>query len=261
MGSELAAESLGWLAAAFLGFSLGAAAVLAVHALSARGTGREGPSRLAFSLACLALSVAAASLAALLILPPKPLLAERGLWVWAVSCTALGGLSAVCPRWAGAPLAVLVFSALGLAASETAAWHMLKPGSEVARLVPYQATASGIAGDLSVPDRNAVPVLSRVALGGQACALEARVLELSGLPASLFGAQRYVLVRLQDGAGAELLEFPRKPGPLAILLDRDDFSLAWISVRTVLSRSVPLVELRALSWTFGADGGLAVSLP
>ncbi len=262
MGSDLAAEGLGWLAAAFAGLSLGAAAAWGFRARALHRGGRAGASRRALSLLYLGLSAAVAAGAALLILPPKPLLADRGLWLWAGAWGGFGCLAALFPARAGAPLAVLGLSVLGLAASEAAAWHSLVPGREAARFVPYGVTETGAAGDLSVPDRNAVPVLSRTVLAGaRDCLLEARVLDLYGPAAALFGPRRYVLVRLADGEGASLLDFPRKPGPLGGLLNGAGRSLGWAASRTVRSPAAPLEELRALSWSFDPEGMLAVRTP
>jgi hypothetical protein len=197
----------------------------------------------------------------LLILPPKSLLADRTLWIWAGVWGVLGCLSALFPGRAGIPLAVLVFSFLGLAAGETSVWHALAPGREIARLVPYEATPAGSAGDLTVPDRNAVPVLSRVRVDGTACSLEARVLDLAGPLAPLFGPRRYRLSRLTDGGGTGLLEFPRKPGPLTAMLEGTEFSVGWVSLRTVRSPALPLEALRALSWSFDGEGELEARSP
>ncbi|HOX11497.1 MAG TPA: hypothetical protein P5313_15590 [Spirochaetia bacterium] len=261
MDSELAAAGAGWAAAALGGLSLGAAAAFCLLALSAGRSGRGGKPRRVLSGVSLGLAAAVACLAALLILPPKPLLADRTLWIWAGAWGALGCLSAFFPGRAGIPLAVLVLSFLGLAAGETSVWHPLVPGREVARLVPYEATAAGASGDLAVPDRNAVPVLSRVRVEGSDCALEARVLDLAGPLAPLFGPRRYRLSRLTGGGGGGLLDFPRKPGPLTGVLEGREFSVGWVSLRTVRSPALPLEALRALSWSFDGEGELEARLP
>lgn len=262
MGSELGAEGLGWLAAACTGLSLGAAAAWGFRALAANRGGRAGASRRALSLVYLGLSAAVAAGAALLIFPPKPFLADRVLWLWVGAWGVPGCLAALFPARAGAPLAVLGLSVLGFAAAEAAVWHSLAPGREAARFVPYGVTETGAVGDLSVPDRNAVPVLSRASLAGaRDCLLEARVLDLSGPAAALFGPRRYVLLRLADGEGASLLEFPREEGPLGNFMTGADRSLGWAASRTVRSPAAPLAELSALSWSFDPDGGLAVRTP
>lgn len=261
MGSDLAAEGAGWAAAALGGLALGAVAAGCLKALAAARAGREDRCRRAMSGVYLSLAVSVASLASLLILPPKPLLAEGALWIWTGAWGGAGCLSALFPGWAGVPLAAGILSALGLLAAETAVWHPEVPGREAARLVPYTAAAEGVSGDLSVPDRNAVPALSRVELRGRDASLEVRVLEFSGPLAPLFGPRRYRLERLVDGSGASSLEFLRKPGPLGAVLGRGDFSLGWISGRTVRSSPAPLEPLRALSWVFDGDGGLEVRSP
>lgn len=261
MVSELAAEGAGWAAAAFGGIFLGAVAAWCLGAPFPRRGPGAGRCRRALSRACLGLAASVSSLAVLLILPPKPLLEDPALWVWAGAWVALGALSASFPKWAGIPLIVMLCSILGLASAEASGWHAAVPGREAARLVPYGVTAEGAAGDLSVPDRNAVPVLSRVVLGGLECFLEARVLDLSGPFAPLFGARRYRLTRLYDGAGSALLEFPRKSGPLGFLLSDREFHLGWISLRTVRSPRMPLEPLLPLSWSFDGEGSLAVRNP
>ncbi len=261
MGSDLAAAGAGWAAAAFGGLALGAVAAGCFRALAAARAGRERRYRRALSGVFLGLAVSVAALAFLLILPPKALLAERGLWIWAGVWGGAGCLSALFPGWAGVPLAAGILSCLGLLAAETAAWHPVVPGREAARLVPYAAATDGITGDLTVPDRNAVPVLSRVAPNGRDASLEARVLELSGPLAPLFGSRRYRLERLVDGAGTTSLEFPRRSGPLEAVLGGGDRSLGWISLRTVRSAPAPLEPLRALSWTFDPEGDLEVRSP
>lgn len=258
MDSELAASGAGWAAAALGGLSLGAAAAFCLLALTA---GRPGRRRRALSGVSLGLAAAVACLAALLILPPKSLLADRTLWIWAAAWGALGCLSVLFPGRAGIPLAVVVLSFLGLAAGETSVWHTLVPGREVARLVPYEATEAGAAGDLTVPDRNAVPVLSRVRVGGRDCSLEARVLDLAGPLAPLFGPRMYRLSRLVDGGGTGLLDFPRRPGPLTAVLEGREFSVGWVSLRTVRSPALPLEALRALSWSFDGEGVLEARSP
>lgn len=260
MGSELAAAGAGWAAAAFGGLSLGAVAAWCLGAASRSGR-REGRCRRALSRVCVGLAASFASLAVLLILPPKPLLEDPSLWLWAGAWVALGALTAWFPKWAGIPLVVLICSFLGLSFAEASGWHAAVPGREAARPVPYEATAAGAAGDLSVPDRNAVPVLSRVVLGGRDCYLEARVLDLSGPFAPLFGARRYRLLGLSDGAGPALLEFPRKSGPLGFVLSSREFSLGWISLRTVRSPRMPLEPLLPLSWSFDGEGSLRVRNP
>lgn len=261
MGSDLAAGGAGWAASALGGLSLGAAAALVLDLLVARGSERKARRRRDLSLVFLCLAWAVLCAAVLLIVPPKALLSDRTLWIWAGSWCVLGCLAAVFPGPIGIPLAVLALSLLGLTAAEASAWHALSPGREIARLVPYQADASGAAGDLAVPDRNAVPVLSRVALAGRECSLEARVLDLAGPLGYLFGPRRYKLSRLLDAESSELMTFPLKRGPLTILIGGKDLRLPWISLRTVRSPVLPLEALRPLSWSFDADARLRVLSP
>ena len=235
---------------------MGAAAAGILGARSARNPGRKTPSRRNLSFVFLCLSWAVGCGTILLIVPPKELLSDRAIWIWAAVWCVLGFLSAVFPGQVGIPLAVLALCFPGLSALEASVWHVRVPGREIARLVLYQVGSAGTAGDLSVPDRNAVPVLSRVVLTGRECSLEARVLDLAGPLACLFGPRRYALLRLVDARGVVLMEFPGKARSLTALLGGKDLSLPWISIRTVRSPVFPLETLRPLSWSFDEKGGL-----
>ncbi len=261
MDSSLAASGYGWLAAALGGAAAGWTAVSSIRALAARLGRRGAESRRAVSMIFLSLSAVVASGAGLLILPPKPLLAEHSLWIWAGAWVVLGVFSFAFPRCFGIPLTLLGLTALVLAGQEACAWHPLAPGREIARFVPYAVTDSASRGDFSVPDRNAVPVLSKIEVESRECSLEARILELSGPLASLFGGDKYLLVRLTDGKGSELLKLPEKPGPLRSYLIGGKVRLPWVSVRVERSGARELRELAAVSWAFDPDGRLQASFP
>jgi len=144
---------------------------------------------------------------------------------------------------------------------EASAWHILKPGREVARFMPYEVTESGARGDLSVPDRNAVPVLSKIALESRECVLEARITELSGPIASIFRARRYLLTCVKDEAGRELHRFPEKQGPLRTLMVVEGARGPWINIRVVRAQSRRVEELVSIVWAFDAEGSLYVLSP
>lgn len=256
MGFDPSSLGAGWLAAAAGGFSVGAAVAWAARALSARRKGAFRRSRRCVSLVFVGLSAAVAAGTILLIMPPKSLLADAGLWLWTGAWAPAGLLCVFFPRWAGAPLAVIVLAALGVLASEASAWHPMVPGREVARFVPYETGEGKADGDLAVPDRNAVPILSRLALDASSCALEARVLEFSGPFEALFGKRRYALSRVVDGQGRELHRFPGKRGPLGSVIKDRDVRLPGISVFSVQSDVRPLEELGPVSWAFDGSGRL-----
>jgi hypothetical protein len=257
MGSDLSAAGFGWLAAASGGFALGAAIAWVLKAFAARRRHafRESRRDVSWILVCVSAMVAAG--AALLIFPPKSLLADASLWFWAGAWTPAGLLCVLFPLWAGAPIVVLVAATFGFTASEAASWHALEPGREVARFVPFDVGDSGSRGDLSVPNRNAVPVLSEIKLAARVCALEARVLEFSGPFTHFFGKRRYILARMVDGSGAELHRFPEKHGLLGLLFRDREMKGLWMSAVKVRSAVRPLAELEPLSWAFDSSGRLA----
>ncbi|HSV57174.1 MAG TPA: hypothetical protein VLH39_08740 [Magnetospirillaceae bacterium] len=248
---------MGWLAAALLGLALGASAAWGVRALVFRGRGQPKPSRRAVSLLFVGLSAAAASAAVLLIVPPKDLLVSPGLWILASAFCAAGALFIYFPAQAGVPIAVLAFSSLSLAAAETAAWHPLVPGREVARYTPHRISGGTAEGELFILDKNDKPGFSRLTISGPECALEARVLKFSGPAAYLFGPKLYTLRGFADGSG--LRRLPRRAGPLGFLLGERDLDLGWVSVRAVRSSPAPVEESRSLSWVFDEDANLRVS--
>lgn len=261
MVSELSSRGLGWLASALAGGSLGGAVGWACRAWTLRKRGFFRGSRSSVSFLFVSLSIAVAAGASLLVFPPKDLLSEPDLWIWAGALSLVGFVGVLIPRWFGVPFVMLALTALGLACLEASAWHPLVPDREAARFVPYEVGAAETLGDLSVPDRNAVPVLSKISVRSRDCVLEARVVDLGGPLAALFGEKKYILIRILDGTGTEQLRFPEKKGPLRRFLAPGDVKSEWIAVRASRSGVQPLSEFKAVSWTFDRDGNLKTTSP
>ncbi|HPE36757.1 MAG TPA: hypothetical protein PK625_06365, partial [Spirochaetales bacterium] len=164
------------------------------------------------------------------------------------------------PRAGGAAVLSLVALGLFLGLAETRAWHPWKDGAELAALTVYDAADDHTLCVLSVPRRNAVPVLKDIRLPPGDLAVELAVLNVRGPLAWLAGQRFYRLSAIK--AGSSRHELPMHRGAVQTL----DPAWIWLGPAlglagaTLLTDAFAAEDLAAARVLSGADGLPALEL-
>ncbi|MBP7264967.1 MAG: hypothetical protein KBB32_12405 [Spirochaetia bacterium] len=253
MGSEAA---LGQAACALMAV----AAALALAAVLALRRAFKWGRRPGLSALFLALSAGAAAAAWACIAVVRAGMGSGALLGWALAGAAVGALVGSFPRAGGAAVLSLVALGLFLGLAETRAWHPWKDGAELAALTVYDAADDHTLCVLSVPRRNAVPVLKDIRLPPGDLAVELAVLNVRGPLAWLSGPRFYRLRSIKAGPATH--ELPMNRGVVEIL----DPAWIWLGPAlglagaTLLTDAFAAEDLAAARVLSGADGLPALEL-
>jgi hypothetical protein len=181
------------LLAALSTFFIGLGLAAAVLALLRMGDGR-GAGRISLIIVFCSFAIAAGAWVFVLA-------ARSGLGLPVIRWYALAGLliglsGGLAPRLVGIPVLTLAILAVVLGSSELAAWHAWQNGLEIMELKIYAADEGSSLCGLSLPDRNAVPVLQNIRLAPGPLVLEVDALAVDGPLAFFLGSRHYRLVSL-----------------------------------------------------------------
>ncbi len=216
-GSASAGDPWLWL---LLGaFFLGAGAGLSFTALLAKTRGRDKVSASYATLAMLSVAAGVLAVVALLVFPDKGSLSDPHLLPSGLVVLLLGLLSALLPRAFGIPLLVLVGAALGYAALCLDGWLPLAEARRIATLTPFVVSPSGWEGELSVEEKDTVPIIQHLSVPGGDVSLVVERLELEGPLAILGGAERYRIVGMATSKGEGGIGLVRRLAPASRPLD------------------------------------------
>jgi hypothetical protein len=180
------------------------------------------------------------------------------------------------PRLVGIPVLTLAVLTVFLGISELSAWHPWQAGLPLVELKIYAADEASSLCGLSLPDRNAIPVLQNLRLAPGSLVLDVDTLTIGGPLAFFFGSRHYRLAslgvedtpglpgegtgRISDGVPA-IHVFPFRRG----ILDGDGTGsplMAYIGMSRLRLQSAPLSaeDLAQGTYILEADGSLASML-
>jgi hypothetical protein len=193
-------------------FALGI--VLALIILSILRSGDSGgTARLSLILVFLSLAIAAGAWAFVLVV--RGALDPLSLRWYVFSGGLAGLICGLLPRAAGVPLLTMAIIALVLAATELSAWQPWRTGSWVAEIQVYSTTGDATFCGLSIPGRDAAPIMQNLRLPKGPLILSVDSLIIQGPLAFIYGSRYYRLAMIRPGDGASgSHSFPSRPGLL-----------------------------------------------
>lgn len=258
------------LSAMFLGLSVAVVVLSLLRLGDGKGAGR-------ISLIIVLCSFAIAAGAWVFVLAVRNGLGVPDLKWYALVGLALGLFGGLLPRLTGIPLLTLAVLAVFLGISEVSSWHPWQDELRVLELKIYAADETSSLCGLSLPDRNAVPVLQNLRLAPGDLVLHVDVLILEGPLAFFCGSRHYRLASLEADPGSRkvgevsnrdakgLAEgfpavhvFPFRKG----ILEGDGtgsplMAFLGLSRRILRSDPLPAEDLAQGNYVLRSDGGLA----